>query len=66
MGCGGSTTNHSSEKKKSNRMDNNDTDTTELSSKSFYDLSSVKNDGAVCTMSDFRGKVVYIVNTASK
>ena len=33
---------------------------------SFYSLSAVKSDGSIQKMEDFRGKVVYAVNVASK
>ncbi len=32
----------------------------------FYDLSAVKMNGETVSMSDFKGKVVIVVNTASK
>ena len=33
---------------------------------SFYDFTTTTSDGEECHMNDFRGKVVYIVNTASQ
>jgi len=33
---------------------------------SFYSLSATRGDGAVQKMEDFRGKVVYATNVASK
>ena len=32
----------------------------------FYDFSAVKMNGETVSMSDFKGKVVIVVNTASK
>jgi len=33
---------------------------------SFYSLAATKNDGSTVAMEDFRGKVVYATNVASK
>jgi hypothetical protein len=33
---------------------------------SFYDITATKSDGSQISMSDFRGKVVYATNVASK
>jgi glutathione peroxidase len=32
----------------------------------FYDFSATRNDGSTQSMADYRGKVVLVVNTASK
>ena len=32
----------------------------------FYDFSAVKMNGETVSMSDYKGKVVIVVNTASK
>ena len=34
--------------------------------RSFYSLSATRGDGTVVSMEDFRGKVVYATNVASK
>ena len=68
MGCGGSTSGNK------NMTDSNDNkgsllsegDRQRLLQMSFYDFTTTTSEGEECHMNDFRGNVVYIVNTASQ
>ena len=62
MGCSGSTTS------KTNMSSTNisDEERERLNKMSFYDFVCITSTGEECSMSQFRGKVVYIVNTASQ
>ena len=61
MGCSGSTTS------KANMSTNiSDEERERLNKMSFYDFVCITSTGEECKMSQFRNKVVYIVNTASQ